>query len=241
MSSDRGRLGEFLKEVISWRWDEFCKAEKDNAYTGYQSTVFSLVRVCSEGRLGGIRLAIDRVDGKIETPIRIEYPKIYFLYPNATSVAELPEGEPKTVKSEIEVYKPEPEDESTLATISLRETLNKLADYPRVTVQLILQKKLETERMIRDGGITPKDAPLVKSVIAANLLHLAEKSNFEAITEIFDQIDGKLVETIRILGDDIYLTQYMLMASAGAVKNKDGVYQLDATEVTKIWKEKLSK
>jgi hypothetical protein len=245
--SDRSKLGTFLKEVINWRWDEFCKAEIDSSYTGIQSTVFSLIRTCSDGKLGAIRLSIDRVDGKIETPVSIVYPKVYFVYPNATSIAELPFGESTETHmieggSDPETHEvpPKEENDAALATLSLRQTLNKMADQPRVLVKAILDKKRETEESIRDhANMDPNNIPMVKSVIAANLLHLAEKNNFEAITEVFDQIDGKLVETIHILGDDIYLTQYALEAPAGSVKNDDGVYMLDAKEVADRWKQKF--
>jgi hypothetical protein len=250
-SSDRGKLGNFLKEVINWRWDEFCEAEKDHNYTGYESAVFSLVRTCSEGKLGAIKLAIDRVDGKIETPVKIEYPKVYFLYPDAKVIASAkfakigtdPENTNTLVLQTPPEPTPEPELEEepvTAATLSLRETLHKMADQPRLLVAAILHRKKAVEAgTLRENPDDPANVPLVKSVIAANLLHLAEKNNFEAITEVFDQIDGKLVETIRILGDDIYLTQYTLEAPYGAKKNKDGVYYIEAKEVAESWRQKL--
>lgn len=238
--NDRGKLGNFLKEVINWNWKEFCDAEKDPKYSGLEATVLALVRTTSDGKLGAIKLAIDRVDGKIETPVKVEYPKVWYLYPEAESVA-LPKGDstPELEAGEISalsiVESEEPEEEAGhLATMSLRETLNKMADSPRQVVPLILLKKKQVE-----AG-TSQEAPLVKSIIAANLLNLAiEKNNFDAITEIFDQIDGKLVETIRILGDDIFLTQYALEAPAGAVKNKDGIYMIEAKEIAAQWKQKL--
>lgn len=246
--SDRGKLGTFLSEVIHWRWDEFCKAEKDAKYSGLEAAVLSLVRVTSDGKLGAIRLAIDRVDGKIETPVKIEYPKVWFTYPAAEAVA----GNPPTPEIEATLNQalvipdeppsdiPEAEPVS-VATMTLRETLNKMSDAPRATVAVVLQKKKEIEMALKqDLNYEIEFAPLVKSVIAANLLHLAiEKNNFEAITEVFDQIDGKLVETIRILGDDIYLDQYTLEAPYGAIKNKDGVYMIEAKEVADQWRRKL--
>ena len=252
--NDRGKLGNFLKEVISWNWKEFCDAEKDPKYSGLQATVLALVRTTSEAKLGAIKLAIDRVDGKLETPVKIEYPKVWYLYPEAKEVAA-PEPEdiglltdgnvqprPPIANLDVfkEAYEPEPEPEAVnIATMTLRETLNKMADAPRQVVPLILMKKKEVEA---DLSKDIENVPLVKSVIAANLLHLAiEKNNFDAITEIFDQIDGKLVETIRILGDDLYLTQYSLVAPYGAKKNKDGIYMIESKEVAELWKQKLSK
>lgn len=253
MSSDRGKLGDFLREVIDWRWDEFCLAEQDTKYTGYQAAVFALVRTCSDRKLGAIKLAIDRVDGKIETPVKIEYPKVYLLYPRATSVAE-PSADNSTLKLPAPTDLPEipPEDEEpkpkeSEATLTLRETLEKMADQPRTLVRLILDRKIFVEEKVKSGEkvedseAAEKKIPMVKSVIAANLLDLAEKNNFEAITEVFNQIDGKLVETIRVLGDDLFLTEYLLQAPAGAVKNKDGIYMIESKEVADQWKEKLKR
>lgn len=243
--NDRGKLGNFLQEIISYDWKQFCEAERDTKYSGLEATVLALVRTCSEAKLNAIKLAIDRVDGKLETPIKVEYPKIWYVFPEAKELAAPDEEETlqlETGSAIVAVDEPavEPEEEPAhLATMSLRETLNKMADAPRQVVPLILAKKKEIEA---DPEKLHDNVPLVKSVIAANLLHLAfEKNNFEAISEIFDQIDGKLVETIRILGDDIYLTQYALLAPVGAVKNKDGVYMIEATEVARQWKEKLKK
>lgn len=250
--NDRGKLGEFLAQVIHWRWDEFVKAETDGKYTGLESVVLALVRTCSEAKLGAIKLAIDRVDGKLETPVKIEYPKVYFIYPEAERVADLPAGtsapqlEPGTSLPAVLEKPPSdiPEEEPvTLATLSLRETLHKMADAPRNLVPVILKTKKEVEAGIKqDQYAVFPDAPMVKSVIAANLMHLAvEKNNFDAITEIFDQIDGKLVETIRFLGDDIFIPQYALEAPAGAQKNKEGIYMLEAKEIAEQWKQKFKK
>lgn len=242
--SDRGKLGKFLAEVIHWRWDDFVKAEKDAKYSGLEAAVLSLVRVTSEAKLGAIKLAIDRVDGKIETPVKIEYPKVWLVFPEAESVALQP-GE-KEIGKELTIPDEPPndipeEEPVSAATLTLRQTLSKMADAPRVLVPTILKAKKDVEAALKqDPNYEIENAPLVKSVIAANLLNLAiEKNNFEAITEVFDQIDGKLVETIRILGEDIYLNQYALEAPYGAVKNKDGVYVIEAKEIADQWRRKL--
>ena len=243
--SDRGKLGNFLKEVINWNWKEFKDAEADPNYTGLEATVLSLVRTTSEDKLGAIRLAIDRVDGKLETPVKIEYPKVFFLYPHATSVAlpdgdhiraELESGETSLTLNEEPPQAEEGDEPVQLSTLTLRETVRKMADTNRQVITLVLREK----KAVDEGKPTVGDPPLVKSVIAANLLHMAiEQNNFDAITEVFDQIDGKLVETIKVLGDDIYLTQYAELAPFGAEKNSDGVYMIEATTVQEQWKQKL--
>lgn len=250
--SDRGKLGEFLREVIDWQWDDFCKAEIDINYKGYEGAIFSLIRVCSEGKLGAIKTAISRVDGNVETPIKVEYPKVFILFPHATSVAAGPnlEGGSPTLEltapetfDTINEEPAQPEEEKVLlATMSLRETLTKMADAPRIVTRAILERKKEVELSIEKGiPMDGKNIPLVKSIIAANLLKLAEGGRFEAITEVFDQIDGKLVETIRILGEDMYLSSYVLEAPHGAKQDKDGVYYIEAPQITDAWKAKFKK
>lgn len=252
-NTDRGKLGSFLREVIDWTWDDFCKAELDADLSGLEGTVMSLVRRCSDGKLGAIQLAIDRVDGKVETPIKVEYPKVFILFPKAEKIAL---GPPPADSALAQLAPPEnfdtlneepaePEEEKIhAATMSLRETLRKMADTPRKVPLMIHQRKKEVEDAVAKGiplDDQKKNIPLVKSVIAANLLTLAESGKFEAITEIFDQIDGKLVETIRILGEDMYLTSYVLEAPYNAKKNKEGVYYLEAPQISDAWKQKFKK
>ena len=244
-NSDRGKLGEFLREVINWDWYDFCMAERDNRFKGYEGTVFSLVRICSEAKLNAIQGAIERADGKLATPVKIEYPKVFLLYPEATTVAQLAEGERPAPTTSTALILADPAEQETdekqpvnLATLSLRETVNEMADQPKQVVPLILQKKIEVEIAVKNESVMEGKAPLVKSVIAANLLHLANK-NYDAIMEVFNQIDGKLVETIKILGEDIFITQYAMIAPYGSVKNHDGIYQIEAKAIANQWKDKL--
>lgn len=236
--SDRSELGSFLKEVIHWDWAEFCRSEKDSKYSSLQATVFSLVRVAADSKLGAIKLAIARVDGNLETPVRFEFPKVYLVFPYSKTVT-LPTTQETALLANIDPLKEAPQEEEPveIATMSLRETLKKMADSPRQVVPLIRMKKKEIEVDIENA----KDGPLVKSVIAANLLHLAiENNNFEAIQEVFDQIDGKLVETIKLLGDDLYIERYAEEAPYGSVKNKEGVYMIEDRTMTDMWAQKLA-
>lgn len=256
--SERGQLGSFLREVIDWDWSDFVYAEKDaQKYTSAQDKVLKLVRICSEAKLSAIKLAIARVDGQLKTPVRLEFPKIYYLYPHARTTddnvideaatepaAELPAGD----LAEAESIKEEPAEpeQKDLVTMGLRDTVRAMADEPKILVPLILETKNGTEAIIEQFGDEIAEfpegfhIPKVKSVIAANLHSL---NSFDAINEIFDQIDGKLVETIQVLGGDddgdIYITQFATVAPAGAIKNKDGVYQIEQSQATDQWRRKL--
>lgn len=238
--SDRGKLGNFLREVIDWQWDVFCEAEKSPDYSGYQSSVFALVRACSDGKLSAIKLAIARVDGNVETPIKIEMPKAYLLFPYAEKLADPPTNVPPPALADPNPL-PEPpkaeDEEQSLATMTLREALNAMADESRMIPLLIHEQKKKVEHK---EELPDEQIPLVKSVIAANLLILAnEKHSFEAITEIFNQIDGKLVETIKLMSD-MYMESYALEAPYNAVKNKDGIYQVEQPVISDRWAEKLA-
>lgn len=260
MSSER--LGKFLREVSNWNWEDFCRAETDKSYTSNQAIIFGLVRSCANGKLNAIQMSLNRLDGKLATPVKIEYPKIFYLYPNARATTDVLEttpgppfapGEqpalappPASDAIEGDVLPPPlpaspPEAERDLATMSLRETLTEMAECPRELPEAILQLAKQTEEWLRNANSKPDEIPKVKSVVSAALLSLAQTRNMNAITEVFDQIDGKLVETIKVLGEDIHINNYSAVAPPGATKNADGVYQLEAIEAERTWARKLGK
>lgn len=263
MSSER--LAGFLREVSNWQWDEFCKAEADKKYTSNQAIIFALIRSCANGKLNAIQMSLNRLDGKLATPVKVEYPSIYYLFPNAKEVvvaepspetnglivtariedAFVPPPAPGAVEGEVlppaPLPDPPPEAERDLATMSLRETLTEMAECPRELPEAILALAKQTEEWIRNANSMPDEIPKVKSVVSAALLSLAQTRNMNAITEVFDQIDGKLVETIKVLGEDIFINNYSAIAPSGAKKNADGVYQLQAVDAEMTWARKLGK
>lgn len=245
--NDSNKLAGFLREVSNWNWEEFCRAEHDPKYTTNEAMIFALIRACVMEKMEAIRIALNRMDGKLKTPVRIELPKVFYLYPNA----ELPDAKP-VVHNPVEtkalvagevVEKPEPEpqvdDEDDLQAMSLRQTLTKMSDHPREVPEYIIQFAELTQQWLNGQAEEPEEKPLVKSVLAAHLLRMAQNRNIDALTEVFDQIDGKLVETIQLLGDDIYITDYSLTAPDGAYLNTDGVLQLEASKAQDLWAQKL--
>lgn len=255
------QLGDFLKDVSNWGWDEFVKAEKDNSYTSNEAIIFGLIRSCAMQDLRAIKIAINRLDGKLKTPLKIETPKIYYLYPNAegsvppdAGIAQITD-DPHTVNEVKAIVAgelipkreaPEPEveipDEADLPSLTFRETLSKMADFPRELPEAIIEFSALTEQWVRHPGRNdaPDEIPKVKSVVAAHLLILAQKRNIDALTEVFDQIDGKLAEVLQILGEDIYITDYGATAPAGAYLNKDGIYEISADRAQDMWAQKLA-
>lgn len=256
MVSDKpkGKLGDFLRDVSNWSWEEFWHAERDKTYTSNEAIIFTLLRACAGEDLKAIRLSLNRMDGKLKTPIIIETPKIFFTYPFATAIdgnmtVGIDEGQPGGDKTAVSVQQPdgtvstyvaEPElTEDDLPAMSLRETLSKMSDYTRDTPDAIVELALRTEQWLQGNGPKPNTVPRVKSVVAAHLLVMAQKKNIDALTEVFDQIDGKLAETIQVIGEDIYITSYSGTAPLGAIKNKDGIYQMEAPFAQDIWASKL--
>lgn len=236
-------LGDFLREVSNWNWEEFCRAEKDLEYTSNQAMIFGLIRSCAMQKMEAIRMSLNRLDGKLKTPIRVEYPKVYYLYPHAKledAAGDVPRLEGQEF-AKVEIVETVTEEEVDLATLSLRETLTKMSEYARQLPEAIAQRALEVEIAIRGQGEMPDDIPRVKSVVAAHLLILAQSRDISALSEVFDQIDGKLVETLQILGQDIYITSYAPIAPAGAYLNKDGVVEAEATVVQDMWANKLGR
>lgn len=252
----KGKLGDFLRDVSNWSWEQFWHAERDKTYSTNEAIIFTLIRACAGEDLKAIRLSLNRMDGKLKTPVVIETPKVFFVYPYAKELAGPPPvvgldmGEPGSDYSAIAILQPngelsahvieEPElTEDDLPSMSLRETLAKMSDYSRDTPEAIVQTAQMTEAWLRKQGPQPSTIPRVKSVVAAHLLVMAQNKNIDALTEVFDQIDGKLAETIQLIGEDIYINNYAAIAPVGATKNADGVYQIEAPMAQDIWASKL--
>lgn len=248
--SNDNKLGTFLREVSNWRWDDFCIAETDEAYTSNQAMIFALVRACAMEKLDAIKLALNRIDGKLKTPVRLEFPKVFYLFPNVEYLPEdasVEKPEPKHIQSgdvKYEVLSSEPkedEEKIDLPSLSLRQTVATMADEPRELPRYVIEFATQTQQWLNHQGDQPDEIPLVKSVVAAHLLSMAARRDINALSEVFDQIDGKLVETIQVLGEDIFITSYSLTAPEGAYLNADGILQIEANAAQNTWAEKLGK
>lgn len=259
MAKGKDKLAEFLKEVSNWSWEEFARAEKDPEYTTNQAVVFALIRSCAMQSLSAIKIALNRLDGKLKTPVEIEMPKVFYLYPcaagskTAADPASPALPDPVTdaqadrvIEGEL-IIPPEPDPKEDmdepgpkdLPSMGFRETLREMSDFPRTLPLAITELALQTEQWLRNQAPKPQEIPRVKSVVAAHLLIMAQNRNIDALTEVFDQIDGKLTETIQILGEDIYITNYSAIAPPEATLNEDGILQVEATQAQNIWAQRL--
>ena len=262
--ADKEKLGAFLKEVSNWDWLEFVKAEHDETYSTNDSIIFAIVRACAMEKMDAIKIALNRIDGKLVTPVNVIFPKIFYTYPKATMIEgseqiissvlpakitdETPDyTPPKSEAVEGEIIEPEnpgewvnEDDYADLPSLSLRQTLVKMSDTPRhVPVEIIEASEMVEQNQRGQAVALPPHVPAVKSVIAAHLLKMAQRRDINAFYEVFDQIDGKLVETIQLLGADVHIPMYSLTAPAGAYRNENGVLQIEATQAQELWTRKL--
>jgi len=230
------KLSPYFKEVIEMRWSEYYKLEQGEEHTSAQAVVLAIVRACANGKLPAIKESLNRIDGRLQEQIEIEYPKFYIVYPHAKNLQAGAKGKKIDAKDKsLGTREPTPEPERPLVTGSLRDTLDRMSDAPKSLVTQILEAADDVEsRDTFSLDEAPSD-PLVKSVIVAGLLKMAHKGSLTAIFEVFDNLDGKLVEKIKVLGDDVYLTSYDAIAPPGAKKNKDKVFQVEADNTTSAW------
>jgi len=245
-----------FRDIIELQWSEFVEMEQSVDATNFDSVITGIVRACKKGNLRAIQMALDRLDGKIAMEVEVEMPKFYILYPKATRTADDPTiiDVPLLDKPNIAKIREDwAEDEKTvtislgspadmdeqeameeeLPTGSLRAVLEKMMNSPKSIVTDILATADRVDSADLMGG-----NPRVKSVIVAGLMKLVHEGRMSAVFEVFDQIDGKVAEKIKILGDS-YVKRYDLIAPAGAVKNADGIYQIASPDMTATWGLKL--
>ena len=221
-------LKERFEEIIHITWSEFLELEKNGNTTVDDMTLCSLIRICSDSsNTNAIKIAFDRVDGVLETPVEIRVPKFYTRYVNAKEIeagASHTERAVGTKKDKPSNYDP--------ATAKLRETLREMRKMPQQIVGLVLGHKQAIEN--REPY---EHDPMVKSIMVANLLYNASKGKISAIDMVFDQIDGKLTKTITLLGgEDIYVDDYLTeIAPVDATKDENGYYIAENKIMTSAW------
>lgn len=221
-------LRDRFEELIHLEWGAFCELEQNQGASVDDSVLCNLIRICSDtDDISASRLAFDRIDGTLETPIDVKIPKFYIRYVNAkeTETAQKSIEAPKSdVDEEPKNYDP--------ATSKLRETLREMRRMPKDVIRAVLLYKKRIEK-----GIDVETQPTVKAVMVANLLKNVQKGRFKAIELVFDQIDGKLTKTIKLLnGSDVYVDDFnTLIAPAHATLDENGYYIAEDKAMTANW------
>src|ERR1035437_4318127 len=76
-----------FEEIIHMNWSDFVVLEHDKSASVDDGVLCSLVRICADtDDIAAIKLAFDRVDGLLETPIEVKVPKFYTRYIKATEI-----------------------------------------------------------------------------------------------------------------------------------------------------------
>ncbi len=217
-----------FEEIIHMTWSDFVLLEHDKSASVDDGVLCSLVRVCADtDEIAAAKLAFDRLDGLLETPIEIKVPKFYTRYVKAKEIesgTRQIEGAGASEKDKASSYDP--------ATAKLRETLREMRSMPQDVIRVVRGYKKRI-----DEGKPSKHDPMVKSVIVANLLRNVGRGRYRAIELVFDQIDGKLTRTLTLLGgDDVYVDDYTeLVAPADAIKDESGYYIAENKLMTTAW------
>lgn len=209
-------------------WGEFIELERNKLASVDDGVLCSLIRVCADtDDMSSMKLSFDRLDGLQATPIEIKVPKFYIRYMEAKEIepgAKEIEAADTSDEGKTSTYDP--------ASAKLRETLREMRNMPQDVIRVVRLCKKHIEE-----GKESKHDPMVKSVIVANLLKNVKKGKFKAIELVFDQLDGKLVKTIQLLGgEDVYVDDYTtLIAPAHAVKDEGGYYIAEDKAMTAQW------
>lgn len=217
-----------FEELIHLNWGDFVKLEQDKNASVDDGVLCSLIRICTDtDDIAAAKLAFDRVDGLLTTPIEIKVPKFYTRYIKATEI----EPGQKALAAPEDTKKEKASDYDP-ATAKLRETLREMRDMPQDVIRVVRLYKNRIEK-----GKVMKQEPKVKSVIVANLLRNVHRGRYRAIELVFDQIDGKLTRTITLLGgEDVYIDDPLTtVAPANAIKDENGYYIAENQVMTTAW------
>lgn len=228
------QLATQFEEFIHLPYDEYYKQKKTKSNTVDERTIMSLIDICTDtDDIAAAKMSFDRIEGLLETPVHIKVPKFYMRYVNAKAIEQ---SETKAIEPS-KTAPVEQDDNYDPATAKLRETLQKMRDMPEQIIPAILRVKKAVQAG-KDVNLTGNQKmPQVKHVIIANLLRNVRKGRYRAIELVFDQLDGKLVKTITLLGgEDVYIDDYTtLTAPAHAILGDDGVYFAEDKQMTTQW------
>lgn len=227
-------LSYFLREVLNYRYSEFLQKIESGDHTSNERAIFELIKAIFKGKLSAMREALDRIDGKVEQPLDIEFPKFFTLYPNAKSVED-GETQEDILPAIIEPHTP-----IDIELAGIRDTIREMGECPSAVVDMLLKRESEIPGELSVGAVQEPD-PMIKSLVAAHLFKLISNGSYKAVTELLNQLEGKVAEKIHVLGDDVYLTRFDEIAPAGAKLNKDGIYQIENKTVTTLWETNLAK
>lgn len=226
-----------FRKIINLHYGDYL-IKRDTDTSSDWDLLASIVEVCNDGDMNGIKLAFDRIDGLQATPLKFEVPKFYIRYTNATSKLELgpgTENEQQTITSSKLMTAEDAQKE--IETMGLRKVLGVMRTMPKTLPYAIKLEAEDLEKKHKTGVNVAGMGQLVKTVMVAGLLRMAQNGNSRAIGMVFDQIDGKLMRVITLLnGEDVYVDNVIdTVAPAHAIKDENGVWVADDKRMEMAW------
>lgn len=230
-------MEEQFRNIINMHYGDYL-IKRDTDTSSDWDLLASIVEVCNDGDMNGIKLAFDRIDGLQATPLKFDVPKFYIRYTNATSKAEIGPGEETDQQTVTSSKLMTAEDaQKEIETMGLRKVLGVMRTMPKTLPYAIKLEAEELEKKHKQGVDVAGMGQLVKTVMVAGLLRMAQNGNSRAIGMVFDQIDGKLMRVITLLnGEDVYVDNvFDTVAPAHAIKDENGVWVADDRKMEMIW------
>ena len=206
------KLNNYFKDHLPKNYRDFRLSV--HKMSSNEAVVAELLRICcEEDNVQAIKLFFERTLGKPEKTIIIKRTSIRMEYPNATKKA----------------LKPQVEEETTTISPLEDKVIVEEKDSPGWLLNRALDKIGESGQEYAYEVIEDKDRHSVIEVLAANLYAIAMRGgNLNAITLLFDYLDGSVADVIRLDAEDtILLENYAEQAPYNAIQDENGVWYIE--------------
>ena len=206
------KLNNYFKDHLPKNYRDFRLSV--HKMSSNEAVVAELLRICcEEDNVQAIKLFFERTLGKPEKTIIIKRTSIRMEYPNATKKA----------------LEPQVEEETTTISPLESKVIVEEKDSPGWLLNRALDKIGESGQEYAYEVIEDKDRYPVIEVLAANLYAIAMRGgNLNAITLLFDYLDGSIADVIRLDDQDtILLENYAEQAPYNAIQDENGVWYVE--------------
>lgn len=206
------KLNNYFKDHLPKNYRDFRLSV--HKMSSNEAVVAELLRICcEEDNVQAIKLFFERTLGKPEKTIVIKRTSIRMEYPNATKKA----------------LEPQIEEETTAISPLENKVIVEEKDSPGWLLNRALDKIGESGQEYAYEVIEDKDKYPVIEVLAANLYAIAMRGgNLNAITLLFDYLDGSVADVIRLDAEDtILLENYAEQAPYNAIQDENGVWYVE--------------
>lgn len=206
------KLNNYFKDYLPMNYREFRLSV--HKMSSNEAVVAELLRICcEEDNVQAIKLFFERTLGKPEKTIIIKRTSIRMEYPNATKKA----------------LEPQVEEEGVITSPLENKVIVEEKDSPGWLLNRALDKIGESGQEYAYEVIEGKDRHSVIEVLAANLYAIAMRGgNLNAITLLFNYLDGSVADVIRLDAEDtILLENYAEQSPYEAKQDENGVWYVE--------------